>query len=162
MFTLSRNPLYVGNLLIYAGVFLLHGALPMIVLGMGFYVFVYYCIVFAEEAYLREKFGEQYEAYCKETPRWLPEISRFAKATEGMEFNLRRVILKDYPTIASTVVMLALTEMYDAMLMNDFSHHGTVLAMEMLIAVSIVFAVLVRTLKKRKIVTENQETPPAV
>ena len=112
IFGISRNPLYVGNLLICAGMFLMHGDPAVFVAGTAVYVLVYVCIVRAEEAYLGEKFGPAYRAYCSDVPRWIPKLSRFRQATQGMDFNIRRVIQKDYSTIATTLIVLALTEIY--------------------------------------------------
>ena len=66
----TRNPMYVGGLVMVFGEFLAYGAVAvliwmLIVLG-GFHAFV----VFYEEPKLRETFGESYETYCKEVPRW--------------------------------------------------------------------------------------------
>jgi protein-S-isoprenylcysteine O-methyltransferase Ste14 len=37
-------------------------------LGVNVFVLLY------EEPALRRKFGEEYEAYCKRVPRWLPRL----------------------------------------------------------------------------------------
>jgi len=113
MFGVCRNPLYVGNMLIYVGIFLLHGHPLIVVAGITLFAFMYQCIVLAEEAYLEEKFGEGYRAYCADVPRWIPQFSKFADATEGMEFNFKRVLIKDYSTIAATLITLSLVEVYE-------------------------------------------------
>jgi protein-S-isoprenylcysteine O-methyltransferase Ste14 len=67
-----RNPGYVavvslvvGQALIFAsGTVLAYAA----VLAIGFHLFV----VLYEEPTLRRQFGEQYDAYCREVPRWIP------------------------------------------------------------------------------------------
>lgn len=158
IFQLSRNPLYLGNLLIYAGVFLMHGNLVVMLLGMTIYVFAYYCIVFAEEAYLEQKFGMGYEAYCRDVPRWFPKLSRFGEATQDMAFNLRRVIVKDYTTAFATIIMLTLTEGYEVLGgPHPFSHpvHLAVLA-SFVVGSGVVVAIISR-LKKMKLLTENAE-----
>lgn len=114
MFKLSRNPLYVGNMLICAGIFLMHGAWPVVVGWTLFYYFIYECIIRAEEAYLANKFGEDYAQYCREVPRWLPVISRFKSATVDMDFTWKRVIAKDYTTMATTGITLALIAALEA------------------------------------------------
>lgn len=113
MFGLCRNPLYVGNLLICVGTFLLHGNPYVLVIGTASYVLIYRCIVSAEEAYLNEKFGAAYAAYCADVPRWIPVWSRFKEATDDLAFDFRRVIFKDYTTIATTITLLVVTEFYE-------------------------------------------------
>jgi hypothetical protein len=105
-FTTCRNPLYVGNMLIYVGVFLMHGNPYVVVIGTLSSLFVYQSIIAAEEHFLHNKFGESYEAYCRDVPRWGMKLGRLAKATEGMQFNFKRVLMKDYSTIANALVTL--------------------------------------------------------
>jgi protein-S-isoprenylcysteine O-methyltransferase Ste14 len=128
MFSLCRNPLYLGNVLIYAGVFLMHGNGLVMLLGMGSYLFIYQCIIYAEEAYLANKFGDAYAAYCRDVPRWIPRLSQFSAATEGMAFNIKRVIVKDYTTMAVAFITLALTEGYEYLAGYGIETHQTYLA----------------------------------
>jgi protein-S-isoprenylcysteine O-methyltransferase Ste14 len=123
MFALCRNPLYLGNLLICFGIFLMHGSLLVLLAGFAFYAFVYACIVRAEEAYLLRNFGAAYRAYCADVPRWIPDLARFREATEGMAFKMRRVILKDYTTVATTVSTLSLAQAYEYLRGADIVSH---------------------------------------
>ena len=60
-----RNPMYLGNLLIAAGICLLYGS-PWLYAGMfPFFVLVYVSIVAEEERFLASKFGDGYAAYCE-------------------------------------------------------------------------------------------------
>ena len=88
MYVLCRNMLYVGNMLIYFGVFLLHGAPSIIIVGTLLFYFIYICIIATEENFLRNKFGEQYENYAAVTPRWFIKIGRFKRATIDMHFTI--------------------------------------------------------------------------
>ncbi len=112
MFGVCRNPLYVGNMLLYTGVFLLHGNPLLIVAGVSLFAFMYQCIVYAEEAFLLRTFGEAYRAYCRDVPRWMLRLSNFSQSTEGMTFNIRRVVGKDYSTVSAAMIAILATEMY--------------------------------------------------
>ena len=112
MFELCRNPLYVGNMLAIIGIFLMHGDPIVIAIGITVYAFIYQCIIYAEEAYLQKKFGKSFAAYCKKTPRWLPVIHRFNTATQKMAFGWKRVLVKDYTTIATNTGALAIIAYY--------------------------------------------------
>jgi protein-S-isoprenylcysteine O-methyltransferase Ste14 len=103
-FELCRNPLYVGNLMIYAGTCLLHGNPWVVAGGTAIFLFVYIAIVAAEEHFLRAKFGAEYDAYTARVARWMPALSRHGVATEGMRFSLNRAVTKDYSTIGSTAI----------------------------------------------------------
>jgi protein-S-isoprenylcysteine O-methyltransferase Ste14 len=162
VFGMCRNPLYLGNLLIYLGVFLMHGNPIVITLGILVYVFIYQCIVFAEESYLEKKFGESYRAYCREVPRWGVKISHFKQATEGMTFNLGRALVKDYSTIAMTLIMLALTEGYEIVTEPHPLPSAVILIAAFILSVVAATGVF-RLLKKRNwftsVTSENTPSP---
>jgi protein-S-isoprenylcysteine O-methyltransferase Ste14 len=66
----SRNPMYAGLALAYAGVSVLAGSWwPLLVLPLVVYV-VRRFVIDREEAYLRERFGQAYEIYCSRVRRW--------------------------------------------------------------------------------------------
>lgn len=112
-FGTCRNPLYVGNMLIYSGVFLMHGHPAVVVTGIVSYWLIYESIIAAEEFFLRQKFGPGYDAYCRDVPRWIPRLSRLKAATQGMAFNFKRVLVKDYTTVANAVMALLLLELLE-------------------------------------------------
>jgi protein-S-isoprenylcysteine O-methyltransferase Ste14 len=113
-FALCRNPLYVGNLLLYFGLLLLHGAPLAIFVGIGFFFFVYTAIVATEEHYLHGHFGAAYAAYCRDTPRWGFRLAHLHEAIAGQGFNLKKVVAKDYSTIANAfLAIIAITLIAD-------------------------------------------------
>jgi hypothetical protein len=96
VFALARNPLYVGNILVLFGLFLIWNAPLLYAVAVPFTLVGYAGIVAAEEAYLRSKFGAAYDDYCRTTNRWVPDLRRLSRAVEGIPFNWRRVLLKEY------------------------------------------------------------------
>lgn len=98
MFAHCRNPLYVGNLLILAGLFVIHNHPLVYLLGGVFYLSAYYAIVAAEEDYLRNKFAADFDAYCAQVPRWNIRWSGLASTMASMEMNWKRMVQKDYGT----------------------------------------------------------------
>ena len=152
MFSLCRNPLYVGNVLIFLGIFLMHGNRWTLLLGWPSYVFIYCAIVAAEEDYLTRTFGVEYENYCAAVPRWLPNLSQFKNATWLQPFNVRRVILVEYPNIGVTVIALTLAEFYEE-IEEPFSS-GSTARLSMLgaiMAAAVLWIALVRFAKKRRL-----------
>ncbi|MGE5352015.1 MAG: methyltransferase family protein [Bacteroidota bacterium] len=75
----TRNPLYVGNILLYMGIGIMSLALfPYLqIAAFVFFYMQYKFIINEEEAYLRKAFGAQYEEYYKNVPRFLPRISAY-------------------------------------------------------------------------------------
>lgn len=98
MFAHCRNPLYVGNLLILAGLFVIHNHPLVYLLGGMFYLSAYHAIVAAEEDYLRNKFGPDFAIYCNEVPRWSIRWAGLATTLSSMEMNWKRMVQKDYGT----------------------------------------------------------------
>jgi protein-S-isoprenylcysteine O-methyltransferase Ste14 len=82
-FALIRNPLYVGNILIWVG-FALSARLvwlaPLIVLLLGA---EYHAIVRWEESLLVSRLGEAYREYAARVPRWLPTFDRRERNARG-------------------------------------------------------------------------------
>ena len=93
-----RNPMYVGNLLIVLGVAIAANSWPTLWLGVPMAVFMYICIVAAEEEYLLGRFGAAFKAYCQDVPRWVPRPAALLRRSEAMQFRWRRVLVKEYGT----------------------------------------------------------------
>lgn len=70
-YAMSRNPIYVGFLLIQAGVGLMTGMWIALVLLPATWWGLHHFVVLREEAELARVFGEAYERYVQRTRRWL-------------------------------------------------------------------------------------------
>ena len=71
-----RNPLYVGNILLYLGLGIMSFALfPYLqTVAIIFFLVQYYFIVREEEKYLLEKFKDDYRDYCKNVQAFFPRL----------------------------------------------------------------------------------------
>jgi protein-S-isoprenylcysteine O-methyltransferase Ste14 len=70
-YTFSRNPMYVGMLVVLIGeALLLQAPWLLIFTGVLFFLFFLY-VKFNEEPRLIQRFGTSYQAYMKKAPRWL-------------------------------------------------------------------------------------------
>jgi protein-S-isoprenylcysteine O-methyltransferase Ste14 len=66
-----RNPMYIGGALLLLG-FGLYQRSPSIVLFVpAWWLLFHLLVVLYEETALRDKFGADYEDYCRRTPRWI-------------------------------------------------------------------------------------------
>ena len=109
-FAHSRNPLYLGNLISATGLLILLGSLPQFLVGMAFFLIAYFSIVKAEELYLMEKFGDEYLQYMRRVPRFRLRLSGLRHSLQGMQFDWRKVLRKEYGTtfglaLAALVIM---------------------------------------------------------
>jgi protein-S-isoprenylcysteine O-methyltransferase Ste14 len=98
VYALTRNPMYVGNGLLILGCALIMNAPAFYLIALPVTLLAYASIIAAEEAYLREKFGAKFDAYCARVNRILPRVWGFRQATAGMRFNWRRLLVKEYNT----------------------------------------------------------------
>lgn len=78
-FAFTRNPLYVGNILIYLGIGIMSMALfPWLqIAALLWFLFQYTMIVKEEETFLREKFGQEHADYCAKVPRFLFRLTPY-------------------------------------------------------------------------------------
>jgi protein-S-isoprenylcysteine O-methyltransferase Ste14 len=72
IFSWMRNPLYVGNFLIWMGFTVISGVLWFLPVAIVLFAIEYTLIVRYEEGVLESIFGEEYLRYKARTPRWIP------------------------------------------------------------------------------------------
>lgn len=67
----SRNPIYLGMLIILVGAAIaLDSLTPLFVIPV-FYLIIQYGYVLHEEVFLEQIFGDEYIRYCRQVRRWL-------------------------------------------------------------------------------------------
>lgn len=85
-FAWSRNPLYNGNFLIWIGFAAISGLDWFLPVAIVIFAIEYSLIVRYEEGVLESIFGEEYLAYKRRTPRWIPRPAG-ASATPPAELR---------------------------------------------------------------------------
>jgi protein-S-isoprenylcysteine O-methyltransferase Ste14 len=81
-FAWSRNPLYNGNFLIWMGFVVVSGVFWFVPIAIAIFAVEYTFIVRYEEGVLESIFGDEYLAYKRATPRWIPRPPRTKVAGE--------------------------------------------------------------------------------
>ena len=71
-----RNPGYVAVVGILLGEALLLGSVVLLAYAAGIWLLFHCFVLLYEEPTLRRQFGEEYEAYCRNVPRWLPRLEK--------------------------------------------------------------------------------------
>jgi protein-S-isoprenylcysteine O-methyltransferase Ste14 len=71
-FRFVRNPGYIGVLAMIFGQGLFLGSVPVLLYGAGVALAFHLFVTVYEEPALRRQFGEEYVAYCRRVPRWIP------------------------------------------------------------------------------------------
>ncbi len=114
-FAYMRNPLYVGNILLYTGFGIMSFALfPYLqIIALLFFLLQYYLIVKEEESFLIEKFGKEFESYLKNVPRFFPRITPYkVKDLEQPELNIKAGFRSEKRSLQAfsivTIILIAL------------------------------------------------------
>ena len=92
-YSLTRNPLYLGNYFMWVAVAMVTGSARFVfVFSLVFWVY-YERIVFAEESFLRNKFGIVYLDWAARTPAFLPDFANYVHP--GSPFSWRKVLKQE-------------------------------------------------------------------
>ncbi len=67
----SRNPIYVGMLLLMLGIGVMVDSIWIVAMAVPFALVLRYGVIAREERYLEAKFGEPYRAYRATVRRWI-------------------------------------------------------------------------------------------
>ncbi len=80
-----RNPLYVGNILMYTGIGVMANALSpwLVVIAVLYFVFQYTQIVALEEDFLSTKFGAGYDEFRRSVPAFIPRLTGFVNENQA-------------------------------------------------------------------------------
>lgn len=70
-YALSRNPLYLSQGLLFLMITCFINSLGMFFIFPIWFILIHFGIVLPEERYLKNKFGDAYDAYCGRVRRWI-------------------------------------------------------------------------------------------
>ncbi len=107
-FAFVRNPLYVGNILLYTGIGIMSWSLfPYLqIAAVMFFAVQYHFIVLEEEKYLKEKFGETYNEYVKNVPRFIPRFTSYKDSTlEQPPYNPKAGVNSEKRTLQAFILV---------------------------------------------------------
>lgn len=99
IYSLVRHPLYLGNFLMYLGLAMITGHLWFVISFVLLYWLYYERIMFAEEHFLRNKFGEQYLKWAASVPAFVPKLGNMA--SPNLSFSWKKVLKKEKNGIAA-------------------------------------------------------------
>lgn len=94
IYSLVRHPLYLGNFFMWLGIILYVGNWWFSLVCCLLFWLYYERIMFAEEHFLRKKFGQKYLNWSEKTPPFFPNFKHFSGA--GVEFSIKNVLKREY------------------------------------------------------------------
>ncbi len=71
IYAYSRNPIYLCFVLFHFGMFLTFENIMYFLCSIGLFFWLNNFVIYEEEKYLQDKFGEEFERYCNSVKRWI-------------------------------------------------------------------------------------------
>lgn len=109
MYSVARHPLYLGNFLIWMGIALSIRSVWFTVMAILIFWLYYERIMFAEEEYLRRKFGQEYLDWAQMTPAFLPKFSLWKSPDHSL--NIKAGMGNEYHGLLGITAVFAALEM---------------------------------------------------
>lgn len=108
IYSTLRHPLYLGNFLMFLGPVLFVRSVWFTLLFTLAYWLYYERIMFAEEQFLRKKFGEQYDRWSARVPAFIPSFKNFTRAI--LPFSFRNVLKREYNGFVNIFITFAMLD----------------------------------------------------
>lgn len=145
----TRNPMYVGNLLILAGIGIVYGSPWIYFFVIPFFVYIYLAITAAEENYLKNKFGVVYEDYMRRVNRFWPNLRGLTNSLQGYNYDWKKALRKEYGTVFVSLTGLVLVNIWKLYWVYGLSaRHDEIFAWSLLLIPITLFYVTTWYLKK--------------
>jgi hypothetical protein len=145
IYSIVRHPLYLGNYLVFLGMALWPHVWWLATLTTALFALYYERIMLAEEAYLRERFGEKFEAWASGTPSFFPNFRNWRPST--VSFSWRTILQREYNAF---ILILGAFFVFD-LVGDSFAEHRFHVSYSWFIIFLVGFAIFatLRTIKKR-------------
>jgi protein-S-isoprenylcysteine O-methyltransferase Ste14 len=110
LYSLVRNPMYLGTLIIGLGVTMVLFTWWVFIIFLAVFLLIYLPQIHREERYLLQGFGQEYENYCKATPRFLPKISGIFRISNESLFCKRGWVKKEANSLIAILAVVLFIE----------------------------------------------------
>ncbi len=155
MYSIVRNPLYLGNYIAFLGITMLSQCWELVLLNTLLFFFAYLPIILVEERFLLQTFGETYREYASRVPCVVPRLRLWKPPTRP--WSWRMVIRREYDTIFSIILAyVCITHFRDYTISGTFTWDMDILAFG---AISFVVWAVLKILKKYTNVLKEPPLP---
>jgi protein-S-isoprenylcysteine O-methyltransferase Ste14 len=126
IYSMVRHPLYLGNYLMWTGLALLTCNAWFVMIYSLIYWLYYERIMFAEEQFLRKKFGDAYLQWAEKTPAFFPNLRKFRQS--DLSFSGKKVLKKEKNGFCALFLLFALFHMSGELLQTEPNYNYVLLA----------------------------------
>jgi len=117
MYSIVRHPLYLGNFIISLGIaFFTEVWWFVLITALVFWLY-YERIMFAEEEFLRSKFGALYLEWTEKTPAFLPNFRRWQRP--NLSFSFRYALKREYSAPFGVITSFVLMDIARSLFAGD-------------------------------------------
>ena len=109
MYAVVRNPIYLANFIIWFGLSLFMKSVWFTTVIILFFTIFYERIIFREEAFLRDKFGDAFRQWADVTPAIIPRFKNWRPP--ALPFSLKSAIKREYGTFFAIIVTFTVLEL---------------------------------------------------
>jgi protein-S-isoprenylcysteine O-methyltransferase Ste14 len=110
IYSLVRHPLYLGNFFMWLGpVLFLRSAGVAVVFGLIYWLY-YERIMFAEEQFLRRKFGDTYDKWSEKVSSFIPYSFNFIRPK--LPFSVKNVLKREYNSFVNIFVIFTILDLF--------------------------------------------------
>jgi protein-S-isoprenylcysteine O-methyltransferase Ste14 len=108
IYSLLRHPLYLGNFFMWLGpVLFIRSGWIIVVFGLIYWIY-YERIMFAEEQFLRRKFGDKYDTWSEKVSSFIP--LSFNYIPTDLTFSVRNVLKREYNSFINVFLIFILMD----------------------------------------------------
>jgi protein-S-isoprenylcysteine O-methyltransferase Ste14 len=109
MYAVVRNPIYLGNFIIWFGLSLFMKSVWFTTVIVLFFTVFYERIIFREEGFLREKFGDAFLQWATATPAIIPRFKNWQPPS--LPFSFKSAIVREYGTFFAIIATFTVLEL---------------------------------------------------
>ena len=105
----TRNPLYIGNMIIYSGVVFVAGSLnilSMLIVTWAFFIIQYYLIINLEQNTLIDIFGKEYKNYMNNVPIFSPRLTSWKNKDKYVPMKFSKTIKTEKRTLQNIILLI--------------------------------------------------------
>lgn len=110
IYSIIRHPLYAGNFLMWLGPVLFLKSVWFTLVFFLVYWLYYERIMFAEEQFLRKKFGDAYDKWSENVAAILPTRGRFIKPR--LPFSILNVLKREYNSFVNIFLIFFVLDIF--------------------------------------------------